>query len=121
MADLNDDGSPDLLVGDGWHFAYAEQARARLLLLEGPEWSEGRTLGFFSDDYSVRSIERVGDGILAVGTKRVYWLSQDELGWAATAIAEVSETGLATAVETPQGPGVLVSGTPARVVPIPQR
>ena len=119
VADLNGDASPELLVGDGWHYAYAEQARARVLLLEGPQWVEGRTLGFFPDDYSIRSIEVLGDGILAVGTRHVHWLVRDELGWSSTPIAQLSETDLATVMTTPGGPGVLVSGSPARWVPIP--
>ena len=119
MVDLNGDDSPEILVGDGWHYAYAEQARARLLLLEGPDWKEGRTLGFFPDDYSIRSIEVVGEGILAVGTRHVHWLVRDELGWSSTPLAEISETGIATAMKTRGGLGVLVSGSPARVVPIP--
>ncbi|MEE2751432.1 MAG: hypothetical protein VX519_08370 [Myxococcota bacterium] len=119
VADLNEDSRPELLVGDGWHYAYAEQARARLLLLEGPDWEVGRTMAFFPDDYSVRSIQVLEEGVLAVGTRHAHWLIRDELGWSSTTIAELSETDLATVMTTREGPGVLVSGSPARWVPIP--
>ncbi len=119
LADLNEDGHLEILVGDGWHYAYAEQARARLLLLEGPDWTVGRTLGFFSDDYSIRSIELVEDGIVAVGTRHVHWLNRDELGWVSKPIAEITETGMGSVIKTDSGLGVLVSGSPAKIVPIP--
>jgi len=118
-ADLNKDGEPELLVGDGWHFAYGKQAVARLRLLEGPDWSEGRTIASFDGEYTIREIIPVGDRLVAVGTRSVHLLERDALGWSDTVLAPIEETGQAVVIQEAGGTSVLISGDPARVVPLP--
>jgi hypothetical protein len=117
--DPDQDGDLDLLVGDGWHFAYAQQARARVWMLEGPDWSEGRTLGFFPTDYTVRSLHPVGEGVVAVGTRSVQWLTRDSLGWTSRELGAIDETHNAVPAHTTDGPGVVIAGDNALWVPLP--
>jgi hypothetical protein len=117
--DPDHDGDLDLLVGDGWHFAYAQQARARVWMLEGPDWDRGRTLGFFPSDYTVRALYPVGEGVVAVGTRTVQWLSRDALGWSAMELGAIDETHNAVPVHTKDGPGVLIAGATTLWVPLP--
>jgi hypothetical protein len=119
-ADLDGDGGLEILVGDGWHYAYGSQAVARVRLLEAPEWTTGRTLATFDDEYSVRQIEVTGGGdILATGTKAVHLLRRDALGWRDLELAPLAETGNAVLFQDAGGPAVLLSGDPARIVPLP--
>ncbi len=117
--DPDQDGDLDLLVGDGWHFAYAQQARARVWMLEGPDWKMGRTLGFFPSDYTVRALHPVGEGVVAVGTRSVRWLTQDALGWTSHELGSIDETHNAVPAHTKEGPGVAIAGDPALWVPLP--
>ncbi len=119
LADLNADGHPELLVGDGWHYAYGEHAVARVRMLVGPDWQEGRTLAGFDDDYSVRAIDLVGERILAVGTRQIHLLERDPLGWSDTVVSTVDESGWAVPLWSDGAWSVLVSGTPTRLVPLP--
>ncbi len=114
-ADLDEDGDADLLVGDGWHYAYAEQATARVQVLEGPSWRDSRTVGFFPGDYSVDTLEVKDGWILATGAREVHLLRLDALGWADSLVATVSEGGNAVFFRTDKGLGVLSSGSPARI------
>ena len=109
----------ELLVGDGWHFAYGKQAIGRVRLLEGPDWSEGRTIASFDGEYTVREIFPIGDRLVAVGTRAVHLLERDALGWSDHVLAPIEETGHAVVIQEAGGPAVLISGDPARVVPIP--
>lgn len=117
-ADLDGDGHDELLVGDGWHFAYGKQAVARLRVLQGPDWSEGRTVAMFDDAYTVWAVEVIGDRVLATSSKAVHWLGRDALGWSDTRVAPVAETGNAVAFHDAEGWWALVSGAPARLVPL---
>ena len=119
VADLDGDKRDEVLVGDGWHYAYGKQAIARVRLLEAPDWSTGRTLASFDGEYTVREIFVVGDRIVAVGTKGVHLLQRDGLGWSDTTLAPIAETGQAVVIQEAAGPAVLISGDPALVVPIP--
>ena len=114
--DLNDDGAEELLVGDGWHYAYGEQAVGRLLLIEGPEFSESRVIAMLEGEYSVRGVEEVEGRLLVTGTQNVHLLSRDSLGWSDHVLAPISESGNSVVVHTDEGVGALVSGNPARIV-----
>lgn len=116
--DLDGDGHPELLVGDGWHYSYGKQGVARVQVLEGPDWTRGRTIAMFDGEYTAWAIEPVGDRLLVTGTKAVHWLTRDALGWSDEPVASVTETGNAVAFHDDSGWWALVSGTPARVVPL---
>jgi hypothetical protein len=121
LANLDADPEMELLVGDGWHYAYGQQAVGRVFLLDGPLWKNGRTLAMLDGEYSARSIEVAakltgGDpstsGLLVTGTKKVHFLSRDALGWADRVVAPTTETGNAVLVRTPKGLAAWVAGNP---------
>ena len=117
LSDLDGDGAPELLSGDGWHYAYGEQADGRVTLFEGPDWSASRAIAHFPRDYSARELEVLDEGwVLVTGTSYVHLLARDELGWADHVVADIDEGDVAVAVQTPRGPAVLISGEPARLV-----
>ncbi len=117
-ADLDGDGHDELLVGDGWHYAYGKQAIARIRVLQGPDWTQGRTIAMFDDEYTVWSLHVIGDRVLATGSRAVHWLARDGLGWADARVAPVPETGNAVPFRDADGLWALVSGSPARLVPL---
>jgi len=114
--DLNGDGAEELLVGDGWHYAYGEQAIGRLLLIEGPDYSQSRVIAMLDGEYSVREVSEIEGRLLVTGTRNVHLLSRDALGWRDTIVATIGESGNSVVVHTAEGVGALVSGTPARIV-----
>lgn len=116
-ADLNGDGADELLVGDGWHYAYGQQAVARLGLFEGPDWRAQRTLTQLPGDYSIRDIQVMDGRILLVGTSSVHLLQPDALGWHDTVVGAVSEQGSAVFLRGAE-PAIAVSGDPVRVFPL---
>jgi hypothetical protein len=115
--DLDGDGNPELLVSDGWHFAYGEHGDARLVVFSGPPWEESRTIAWLQEDYSIRAIEVLEreeePAILVTGSHAVYLLTPDSLGWRSTEIGKVSETGNAVVRMTAEGPMAVISGEPA--------
>lgn len=117
-ADLNGDGEPELLVGDGWHFAYGTQAIGRIALLDGPDWQQSRVIAHFATDYSAQEIE-VHDGrILVIGTSTVHLLQRDSWGWQDLEVAKTSEGGSAAWVQRAEGPAIVVAGSPTQVIPL---
>ncbi|MFH1469176.1 MAG: hypothetical protein ABIO70_32610 [Pseudomonadota bacterium] len=122
VADLDGDGGDELIVGDGWHFRYGSDARARLRLLEGPGWRRARAVAELDGEYSVREVEVVGQGgqawLLATGSSQVHRLVRDALGWRDEPLGAVAETGNAVFARQEGRDGVLISGDPARWVPV---
>jgi hypothetical protein len=122
LADLDGDGVAELLVGDGWHYKYGTEARARLRMLRGADWQRGRAVASFDDEFTVREIEVVGTGpdawLLATGSSRAHVLVRDGLGWQDLPVGSVGETGNAVVAHRPGGAGVLLSGDPARWIPV---
>ncbi len=116
--DLDGDGHDELLVGDGWHYSYGKQGIGRVRLLEGPDWETGRTIAMFDGEYTAWSLEVVGDRILATGNRHVHLLTRDALGWSDVRVSPVTETGNAVAFRDGSGWWALVSGSPARLVPL---
>lgn len=116
-ADLDGDGEPEVLMGDGWHASYAANADARVVLLDGEGWGEHRAIAWLSDDYTVRGIEADGHGrLLLTGTSHAHRLERDALGWKLTKLADLRETDNAVFVQQDGALGVLVSGQPARLL-----
>lgn len=117
-ADLNGDGQPELLVGDGWHYAYGTQAIGRVALLDGADWQQSRVIAHFAGDYSAQEIE-VHDGrILVTGTSQVHLLQRDAWGWQDLVVAKTSEGGSAAWVQRSEGPAIVVAGSPTQVIPL---
>lgn len=120
--DLDGDGSEELLVGDGWHVAYGERAEARVRLFTETD-DPGRTIAFLDGSYAVTDLAVLGAGpqarVLAGGTKGIFVLTRDGLGWRADRVADGSETGNSVFVQTRTGPAVAVSGSPGQLVALP--
>jgi hypothetical protein len=121
LANLDSDPELELLVGDGWHYAYGQQAVGRILLLDGPDWKTGRTLGLLDGEYSARSIEVASEltggepstsGVLVVGTKKVHFFTRDALGWSDTIVGPSTETANAVLIRTPKGLAAWIAGQP---------
>lgn len=118
LGDLDGDGAAELLVGDGWHYAYGTSAVPRLRLFTGPGWGEARTIAFLEGDYSVEEIQVIGTDLLVTGSSHVWLLHRDALGWGARLLSALPEGGNAVTLRTSEGPGVLLSGDPVRWVPL---
>lgn len=120
--DLDGDGIPELLVGDGWHSNYGERAVPRVRLFAGQQ-DPGRTLAVLDGSYAVSGLEVLGSGaqarVLAAGTTGVFLLTRDALGWRMDRVADGSETGNAVLVHTASGPAVAVAGSPGRLMALP--
>ncbi len=121
LAQLDSDSDFELLVGDGWHYAYGEQALGRVLLLDGPNWTRARTVAVLDGEYSARSIEVSTEiveqpaseaGILVGGTKKVHYFKRDELGWSDRILGPSTETSNAVLIRTPRGLAAWISGAP---------
>jgi hypothetical protein len=120
--DLDGDGDRELLVGDGWHYKYGTNAVARLRLLDGEAWQDSRALATFDGEFSVREIEPFGRGaqawVLATGSESAHLLFRDALGWRDLTVGRVGEVGMAVVAARDGKPGVLLSGEPARWIPV---
>ena len=121
LANLDADEDLELLVGDGWHYAYGQQAVGRLFLLDGPDWKNGRTLAILDGEYSARSIEVASEltggdpstsGVLVSGTKQVHFFTRDALGGADRVLGPTTETANAGLIRTPKGLAAWIAGKP---------
>ena len=112
VADINQDQKRDLLISDGWHFQYGTNAQARVVLYEGPDFTERRVIANFDDDYSVNRIEVSDDGkmILAIASKFGYVLFLDELGWKSYKLPEIGERGSMSFLHSSKGLEIAVYG-----------
>ena len=120
LINLDHDEEPELLVGDGWHYAYGQQAVGRVLMLDGPAWTKGRTIAMLDGEYSARSIESSAaltgkgpdsDWLLVTGTKKVHVLRRDVLGWQDVVIGPSTETNNAIWVRTKAGLAIWAAGS----------
>lgn len=118
-ADLDGDGTDELLVGDGWHAEYGKHGDPRVAVISDGA-TEARTIGWLAAGYTARQIEVVGSGpdawLLVTGTRAVHALQRDALGWSETVLAPVAETRNAVLVHTAGGLAVAVAGEPASLV-----
>ncbi|MFT5584185.1 MAG: hypothetical protein ACI9VR_001770 [Cognaticolwellia sp.] len=118
LGDLDGDGQEELVIGDGWHYAYGTQAQGRVAVLSGAEWKEIRAIAHFPQDYSAQEIEIHQGRVLVMGTKNVHLLQRDALGWQDLVIAQTSEGESVAWVQGADGPAVVVSGDPTRLIPL---
>ncbi len=122
--DLDGDGSPELLVGDGWHYAYGEHAQPTLRLFPEAGVGQPRVIARLDGSYAIEEIEvaQPPDGgpavILATGSSSVVLLQRDALGWAPTTIGRVEPSGNAVIAHDDDTLSVVVSGRPATRVPL---
>ena len=118
VGDLDGEGTPEALVGDGWHHAYGAQGDARLQLLSGVDLDTSRTIAFFDDAYSVEQIEFLGTGpatrLLITTSSHVTVLERDALGWRQIPVSSFDGRGNAVGVRTETGWMAAVSGDPVR-------
>jgi hypothetical protein len=122
-ADLDGDGREELVVGDGWHQAYGQQADPRVRVLTGADLGEGRTVAWLEGNHSVAELSREpgaspSPALLATGNQSAFLLQRDALGWRAELLGPVAEGGNAVWARAEGEAGVLLSGQPARFVPL---
>ena len=122
VADLGGPEGPELLVGDGWHHKYGTEGDPRVALYSGPDLGSVRTIAWLEGDYAAQSFEVIGQGaqarVLVTGARGVHLLQRDDLGWALTPVGPVTETGNAVIVREGAALSVVISGTPARQIPL---
>lgn len=116
--DLDGDGQDELIVGDGWHYAYGTQALGRVAVLSGEGWQESRSIAHFPQDYSAQEIEVHEGRVLVMGTRNVHLLQRDALGWQDLVLAQTSEGGSMAWVQGADGPAVVISGDPTQLIPL---
>ena len=122
-ADLDGDGKPEWLVGDGWHFAYGQQGDATLRVIPGDD-RPARVITRLDGNYIIRDLavaRAPGSGaplILATGSTEAVLLQQDGLGWAPTSVTHLAETDNAVLSHDKDGLSVVVSGMQARRFPL---
>ncbi len=124
VGDLNGDGQEEWLVGDGWHFAYGEQAEPLLRVFPDRGQGQPRVIARLDGSYAVEEIAVVEppDGgpaaILVTGSHEAVLLQRDELGWAPTVLGKLDEAGNAVVARTQEGLSVVLSGRPAKRIPL---
>lgn len=120
FVDLNHDNELDLLVSDGWYYAYGEHGYARVRFYEGPDFVKSRTLANFDQEYTVSEIQHISfngkDFLLATSTKYAHLLQLDRIGWSDLPVCEVGELGFAAFIKEQNGLSVACSGNPGKVV-----
>lgn len=122
-ADLDGDGHQDYVIADGWHFAYGQQADSTVRIVPG-DGSPARVIARLDDSYTVNHLEIFSppDGgppvILATASHQVVLLQRDALGWAPVQVATATETDNAVVLADGADLSVVVSGQPARRVPL---
>ena len=114
LADVNQDGELDLLVGDGWHSNYGQVADGRVLLLRGPAFEQASVVAHLGADYVAEDMVLRGSDLLVTGPISVHLLRRDSVGWVDFDLGAAD--GNAVFVTTPDGPAVFISGKPSRVV-----
>jgi hypothetical protein len=120
--DLDGDGHPELIVGDGWHSNYGENADARVVVYAGPDYTEHRVIAGLSGEYTAEHITVLDEGadawLLVTGSAQVHALQRDRLGWADVVVGPVSDGGGAAAWRDKDGWVVTITGDPATDTPL---
>ena len=113
-SDLNRDGQDELLVSDGWHFKYAQEAKARVVLYEGLADSFPRTIATFDNEYTVERIEAHSKLplVLVRAPKFGYLIKLDDLGWKSEQLAKVGDKGNVVFVNEGSTVHIVASGDP---------
>ncbi len=84
--DVDGDGTPELLFGDGWHKAYGKKARFRPSIARYADAS-GWTVELVqerADQYAVERIGLVGRELVAGGNREVLRYERTDAGWSVT-------------------------------------
>jgi len=124
-ADLDGDGAPELISCDGWHAEYGQHADPRVALYDGPRMEGHRTIAWLHGSYACEQILVIGEGrgaALAVrGSRGLYLLQRDGLGWAADRLAELDEGAHLALARTADGVDLLASGPSSLRIPLVRR
>jgi hypothetical protein len=113
VGDVDGDGSPELLFGDGWHKAYGKKARFRPTIARytSDTWTT-ELIEERSDQYAVEQIAMVGRTIIAGGNREVRTYERGDAGW--TLVGEPMPTSI-------QGSWTMLNGALVTAGPTPRR
>ena len=120
VMDVDRDGAEDLLVADGWHFRYGQDAQARLTLYRGPDFTDKRFITEIDSAYTIDSIHAVRtpsnhpQPILITTESDSYLLLPETVGWRSEAIKQAPGGTAPIVVEAPKRAWIMVDGTSQR-------
>lgn len=115
LSDVNQDGIPELLVSDGWHFQYGTMARARLSLFTSDD-ANPIPLSDIPSEYTINTIEPhkdISHLFLLEASRGAYILYQTEFGWKTTKVCTFAEGDNAVFWYSQDQTSVLCSGRKA--------
>ncbi|MEL6344362.1 MAG: hypothetical protein AAFV53_14690 [Myxococcota bacterium] len=120
-ANLDDDPELEVLVADGWHFQYGLRATAHVTLFDGVNLDDSRSIALLPDNYTIEEIEILRDrpAALLTASSSAFLIALDGLGWKPIRLDDVPDQGNAVVAYLEDGPWVLISGTPATLIPLP--
>jgi hypothetical protein len=85
LTDVDRNGVPDLVVGDGWHFRYGHEAQALLSVYPGPDFTERVAIGTLPGSYTINEIIPIQSGggttLIVLGSSEVAQFKRTGLGW----------------------------------------
>ena len=115
--DVDGDGRPELLFGDGWHKNYGKIARYRPTVAR---WANGWTTELVTESaeqYAVEQIGVVGNRLVAGGNLFVTAYERGDAGW--SAVGTPARTATTGTFAPGPSTGLIVGGTIPKLAPLP--